>query len=122
MSFFETSGPKPPATHAPDAPCGHRSTPTHTARPQYKTVSVLAVTAFIMTVFFWPAALILGPMALTEIKNNPNLTGHGLAVWSTFISLMAALCIPIALIVWMLMAQSVGSPLIYQMTEWFNRG
>ncbi len=62
-------------------------TPPLPEKSSQKT-SVLAILSLIFAFLFFPLGLILGIIALSEIKKNPNLKGKGIAIAGIIISLI----------------------------------
>ncbi len=62
-----------------------KETPPLPEKSSQKT-SILAILSLILAFIFTPAGLILGIIALSEIKKNPSIKGRGLAIAGVIIS------------------------------------
>jgi len=55
--------------------------------------SINAILSLIFAFVFWPAGLVLGIVAIAQIKNNPNLKGKGLAIAGIIVSSLGVLLV-----------------------------
>lgn len=74
-------------------------TPTPTQQPQQqRPTSGLAIAALLTGIFFWPAGIIISPIALSKIKKTGE-GGRGLALAGLIISIVALVGTVIAIVV-----------------------
>lgn len=75
-----------------------KETPPLPEKNSQKT-SILAILSLIFAFIFTPAGLILGIIALSEIKKNPSLKGRGLAIAGIIISIILMILVLIPTLV-----------------------
>lgn len=80
-------------------------------------MSVMAVIAFTAAVLFPPLALVLGPMAMVEIKRNPGLRGNGLAAYATFATYLPLLIVPVGFLTVYILHLAIGSPMFVDLAS-----
>jgi len=89
-----------PQPGAPGADYGQQ--PGYPQAPQYgapaRPTEGLAIAGLITAIFFWPAGLIISPIALSKIKKNGN-NGRGLAIAGIIVSAVLGLFSIISIII-----------------------
>ncbi|MDO8499980.1 MAG: DUF4190 domain-containing protein [bacterium] len=66
--------------------------------------SLYAILAFVFGFIFWPIGVVLGIIALGEIKNNPSLNGTALA-WLGIV--LVPILVVAGLLIWLVSALAI---------------